>query len=106
MNAGDNHGAGALFAEGAAVVQAGAVRRLATRHDAIAWNAALPCSGRIAALKTRHDTVEVTVVLGDRGRRPCDGPGARVTAVVRVEEGKIVLWHQIEEPGGRRREAV
>ena len=94
LNQGDNQAAAKLFAPGAEVVQAGTTIRLDTQAQAVAWNAALPCSGTIVSIKTKDDTTTATFVLGDRRERKCDGPGERATAIVRVHEGKIVLWHQ------------
>jgi limonene-1,2-epoxide hydrolase len=94
LNQGDNQAAARLFARGAEVVQAGTTRRLETQAQAEAWNARLPCSGRIVSIKTRGDTTTATFVLGDRQESKCDGPGQRATAIFRVRDGKIVLWHQ------------
>ena len=98
VNSGDNERAASLFAEGADVVQGGRVLELATRADAVAWNSALPCSGRIVSLRTAGQTVTATFRLADRGSRACDGPGERATAVIEIEDGKIVLWHQVAAP--------
>jgi limonene-1,2-epoxide hydrolase len=94
LNSGDNEAAAKLFAHGARVVQPGAVLRLQTYEQALAWNAALPCSGKIISVTSEGNTASATFVLGDRQRSKCDGPGARATALVRVRKGKIVLWHQ------------
>ena len=94
LNSGDNEGAAKLFAPGAEVVQAGTAIRLNTHAEAVAWNTALPCSGRLVSIKTRGDTTRATFVLGDRPKKTCDGPGQRATAIFRVRNGKIVLWHQ------------
>lgn len=98
VNSDDNEGAARLFALGARVVQGTSVRRLETFDEAQAWNAALPCAGRILSLSERGDTVRATFLLGNRSRKLCDGPGARALALVRVRDGKIVLWHQLEAP--------
>jgi SnoaL-like domain len=95
LNAGDNEAAADLFARGAQVIQAGRVTRLATHEDAVGWNAALPCSGRIVAIETEGDTVTATFLLDDRPTSACDAPGARATAAFRIEDGRIVLWHQL-----------
>ena len=94
LNQGDNQAAAKLFAPGAEVVQAGTTRRLETEAQAEAWNAGLPCSGRIVSIKTKGDTTTATFVLADRQKSKCDGPGQRATAIFRVRDGKIVLWHQ------------
>ena len=94
LNTGDNQGAAKLFAPGAEIVQAGTILRLNTQAEAIAWNAALPCSGRIVSIKSNGNTTRATFILGDRQKSKCDGPGKRATAIVRVKNGKIVLWHQ------------
>ncbi len=94
LNQGDNEAAAKLFAPGAEVVQSGTTLRLDTRAKAVAWNAALPCSGRIVSIKTSGNTTTATFVLGERRGHKCDGPGRRATAIFRVRQGKIVLWHQ------------
>lgn len=94
LNTGDNQGAAKLFAPGAEIVQAGTILRLNTQAEAIAWNAALPCSGRIVSIKSSGNTTRATFILGDRQKSKCDGPGKKATAIVRVKNGKIVLWHQ------------
>jgi len=94
LNTGDNQGAAKLFAPGAEIVQAGTIVRLNTQAEAIAWNAALPCSGRIVSIKSNGNTTRATFILGDRQKSKCDGPGMKATAIVRVKNGKIVLWHQ------------
>jgi limonene-1,2-epoxide hydrolase len=105
LNAGDNESAADLFARGARVIQSGRVLRLTTRADAVAWNAALPCSGRIVELATDGDTVTATFLLDDRPASACDAPGARATAAFRIEDGRIVLWHQLGSAPPRGTEA-
>jgi limonene-1,2-epoxide hydrolase len=100
LNSGNNQGAAKLFAPGAEIVQAGMTLRLATQEDAIAWNTALPCSGRIVSIKTTGETTRATFVLGDRQQSKCDGPGQQATAIFRVKNGKIVLWHQTSSAPG------
>jgi limonene-1,2-epoxide hydrolase len=99
LNSGDNEAAAKLFARGAEVVQPGATLRLDTHAQAVAWNAALPCSGRLVSITTRGNTARATFVLGNRQKSKCDGPGERATTIVRVEKGKIVLWHQTSNAG-------
>jgi len=94
LNHDDNNTAANLFAHGAKVVQLGHVITLRTHHDAVAWNAALPCSGRIVSIHSRGQTATATFLLGDRRHSRCDGPGQQTTAIFRVVRGKIVLWHQ------------
>jgi hypothetical protein len=96
LNTGDNEAAADLFAPGAQIVQGGRTTRLQTHEDAVAWNAALPCSGRIVELSTDGDTVTATFLLDDRPTSPCDAPGAQATAAFRIDDGKIVLWHQLD----------
>ena len=97
VNSDDNAAAARLFAPGARVIQGDSVRRLRDFAEARAWNARLPCSGRILTLREHGDTVRATFLLGNRRRSRCDGPGQRAHALVRVREGKIVLWHQLEQ---------
>jgi len=94
LNQDDNNTAASLFAKNAEVVQDGQVLTLRDRHDALAWNSALPCSGRIVSIHTRGQTATATFVLGDRQHSRCDGPGEKATAIFKVVRGKIVLWHQ------------
>jgi limonene-1,2-epoxide hydrolase len=99
LNQDDNNTAGSLFAKDAEIVQNGQVLTLRTRHQAVAWNSALPCSGRIVSIHTRGQTATVTFVLGNRRHSQCDGPGQQATAIFRVVHGKIVLWHQTSTTG-------
>lgn len=99
LNQDDNNTAGSLFAKNAEVVQGGHVLTLHSRHDAVAWNSALPCSGRIVAIHSRSETATATFVLGDRRHSRCDAPGQQATAIFRVVRGKIVLWHQTSTRG-------
>ena len=99
LNGGDNNTAASLFAQGAEVVQNGHVLTLRNRHQALAWNSALPCSGKIVSIHTRGQTATATFVLGDRRHSQCDGPGQEATAIFKVVRGKIVLWHQTNTKG-------
>ena len=94
LNQDDNNTAASLFAKNAEVVQNGHVLTLHDRHEALAWNSALPCSGRIVSIHSRGQTATATFVLGNRQHSRCDGPGEESTAIFRVVRGKIVLWHQ------------
>jgi limonene-1,2-epoxide hydrolase len=96
LNAGDNEAAANLFATGAEVVQGGTVIHFRTHGEAVAWNAGLPCSGSIVSLRRDGSAVTATFLLGDRPASACDAPGQKATAVFRVQDGKIVLWHQVE----------
>ena len=98
VNADDNETAAGFFSRGATVIQFGEVKLLRTPDDAISWNAGLPCSGEVLELATEGETATVTFRLADRGGRRCDAPGTRASAVIRVRDGKIVLWHQLERP--------
>jgi len=99
LNSDDNNSAANLFAPGARVVQAGTVIRLRTHKDAVNWNSALPCSGTITSIHTSGQTATATFRLGNRGKSHCDGPGTKVTAIFRVVDGKIVLWHETGPAG-------
>jgi hypothetical protein len=94
VNAGHDDEAADLFAPGARVVQGDRLFVLRTHRDAVNWNAGLPCSGRVVSIKRRGDLVTATFLLGERPHHLCDGPGAEATAVFRIRDGKIVLWHQ------------
>ncbi len=103
LNEGDNESAADMFAPGARVVQVGSVLRLRTHEQAVSWHEALPCSGEIVALETKGEDTTATFELGDRETSACDGPGSRASAVFKVRDGKIVLWHQLSSaraPGG------
>jgi len=98
INAGENEKAADLFAPGAVVVQSGQLV-LRTHADAVAWNAALPCAGHIVQIATDGEQATATFLLGERPGQICDGPGQKATAVFTVHRGKIVLWHQVPNPG-------
>jgi limonene-1,2-epoxide hydrolase len=94
----DNEAAGRLFADGAKIVQNGELV-LATHADAVRWNASLPCGGKILSVSPRGATdVLVVFRLEERPDHRCDGPGAQAAALLRVRDGKIVLWHQTDVP--------
>jgi hypothetical protein len=94
----DNEGAARLFADGATIVQGGAL----VLHDhaaAVQWNAMLPCGGAIESVTAQSKTdVFVVFRLNSRPQHRCDGPGTRTAALFRVQDGKIVLWHQTQAP--------
>ena len=96
VNEGDYERAGSLFAKDAEVVQGSRVLVFETTEEARRWNAALPCRARIVRAREDGDRVEASFLLRDRADVPCDAPGAIARVVARVEDGKIVLWHQIE----------
>ncbi len=96
LNRSDDGAAAALFAPRAQVVQAGIAITLRDREAARRWNGGLPCGGRIVALSVAGEEVTATFELGERPGHRCEGSGREATAVVRVEAGKIVLWHQTD----------
>lgn len=98
LNTDDNRGAADLFAPNAEIVQGTRVMRLRTHADAVAWNSALPCAGRILSIRSKGHLATATFRLGDRPHSRCDGPGEKATAIFRVQNGKIVLWHQTGTP--------
>jgi limonene-1,2-epoxide hydrolase len=102
LNSDDNVRAADLFAPGAEVVQAGQVVTLRTHAQAVRWNSRLPCSGRIVSIRSDGQSATATFELGDRRHSRCDGPGQRATAIFRVVNGKIVLWHQTQSIGPPR----
>jgi limonene-1,2-epoxide hydrolase len=99
VNEDDNERAADLFAPDAQVVQSGHELTLKTHADAVAWNSSLPCSGKIVSIDARGSTATATFLLEDRKHKRCDGPGERATAIFKVREGKIVLWHQTPARG-------
>jgi limonene-1,2-epoxide hydrolase len=102
----DNEAAARLFAADAEVVQNGLIV-LATHHDALVWNAALPCGGRIVAVQPQEGgRVLVVFDLTERPGHRCDAPGRRAAALFRVAHGKIDLWHQVPPPATAGGESV
>jgi hypothetical protein len=99
LNRADDEAAAKLFAPSAEVLQGGGLL-LRTHHDAVEWNASLPCGGSITRVE-RQGPNQVLVVfkLKERPGHLCDAPGSDAAAVFRVEHGKIVLWRQTDAPG-------
>jgi hypothetical protein len=94
----DNEAAANLFADDAKIVQGGEMV-LRDHAAAVNWNATLPCGGTILSVTTQSKTdVLVVFRLGERPLHRCDGPGTRAAALFRVQDGKIVLWHQTDVP--------
>jgi limonene-1,2-epoxide hydrolase len=98
LNASDNETAANQFAPNTEIIQDGEIV-LQTHRDAVRWNAGLPCGGRITrVIRQRTDQVLVVFRLTERPGHHCDAPGLKAAAVVRVEDGKIVLWRQTNPP--------
>jgi xanthine/CO dehydrogenase XdhC/CoxF family maturation factor len=98
LNRSDDQAAADLFARSTEIIQNGETV-LRTRRDAVSWNAGLPCGGRITrVIRQRKDQVLVVFRLTERPGHHCDAPGLKAAAVVRVEDGKIVLWRQTVPP--------
>jgi hypothetical protein len=95
FNRGDNSAAAGLFAANAKVIAGDSVRVLRDRPQAVAFNAGLPCAGRIIKLKTVGAEVTVTLALADRSTHQCRGVGERASVVLRIRDGKIVVFDQI-----------
>jgi hypothetical protein len=98
LNHGLNGDAGALFAAGAVAVSGtGEELVLSTREEAASFNASLPCQGKIIAISTEETRVTATFLLDMRGTFACPAPGTVDTAVITVEDGKIVRWEQLPD---------
>jgi hypothetical protein len=95
FNSGDNDRAAGSFAADAMVVAGDSVRVLRSRHQAVAFNAGLPCSGTIVHLKAAGAEVTATFELADRATHQCRGVGERGSILFRVRDGKIVVFDQI-----------
>jgi ketosteroid isomerase-like protein len=96
LNRNDNEAAAQLFADGALIVQNGS-ETLGTHAEAVRWNAGLPCGGRITRLEQQgKDEVVAQFELTERPRHSCDAPGGAAAAVLKIKDGKIVLWHQTD----------
>jgi limonene-1,2-epoxide hydrolase len=98
LNSGDNEAAADLFAPKATVVQGDFYATLPTREEAVRFNESLPCSGEVVELVAEGNQVTATFLLGDRQASRCDGPGRLATAILVVEDGKIVVWQQVPTP--------
>lgn len=101
LNAGDDEAVGALFAIPAIVEQGGYTIRLTSRALAVEWARGLPCSGAITRLERLGEKAVLAVfTLGDRPASTCDAPAGTVAAAqFLIDEGRIVLWRQVEPPG-------
>jgi hypothetical protein len=98
LNRNDNEDAARLFVDGAKVVQ-GDEMILADHAAAVQWNAGLPCGGKIVSVQPQGKTdVLVIFRLVDRPNHQCDDPGGEASALFRVRDGQIELWHQTEVP--------
>jgi limonene-1,2-epoxide hydrolase len=95
VNAEDNLAAANYFARGARIEQGELTITLRTRRDALEFNEGLPCSAEIVKISSEGATVTADFLLSHAKTSRCDGPGATVTVVFRVRDGKIVLWRQL-----------
>jgi len=59
----------------------------------------LPCGGTIVSVRPSGKTDVVVVFrLIERPGHQCDGPGSEASALFRIRDGRIVLWHQAVPP--------
>jgi hypothetical protein len=98
LNAGDNDGISRLFRLPAVFVQGQYEYRLTTRRQVALWHSALPCAGAIVSLGYSGRFVTAVFRLADRGKTPCDAPGALAAARFEIVGGKIVSWVQVPVP--------
>jgi hypothetical protein len=99
FNAGEVERAAAYFATGAQVVQGVRSFRIDDADEALAFARSLPCAREIVHAEAEGNRVEATFELTSRPGRRCEGPGRRTGLIVRVEEGQIVLWHEVPARG-------
>jgi hypothetical protein len=83
------------FAVDGKVIAGDSVRVLRDLDQAVAFNAGLPCSGRIVRLRAAGAEVTATLALADRSTHQCRGVGERGSILVRIRDGKIVVFDQI-----------
>jgi hypothetical protein len=95
LNAGEIERAASYFAQGAQVVQGVRSFRIDDADEALDFARSLPCGREIVAAQPSGNRIEVTIELTRRPGRRCAGPGRRTGLIVRVEEGQIVLWHEV-----------
>jgi hypothetical protein len=99
LNAGENERAASFFAEGARVVQGLRSFRLDDTDEALDFARSLACGVEIVHAEASGNRLEATVELRPRPGRRCDGPGRRSGLIVRVDDGRIVLWHEVPADG-------
>jgi hypothetical protein len=95
LNAGEVERAAAYFATGAQVVQGVRSFRIDDAEEALAFARSLPCGREIVHAEATGNRIEATFELTRRPGRRCDGPGRRTGLIIRVDEGQIVLWHEV-----------
>jgi len=95
LNRNDNEAAANLFARNAVVSQPGYVYVLKTHKQAVDWNSGFPCAGHIASLHVSGASVRADLVLGQRPKHKCGGPGEPAAVLFKVRDGKIVRWQEV-----------
>ena len=98
LNAGDNSGIAKLFSLPAILIQGPYVYRLVSRRQIALWESLLPCSGTIVSIAYRGRFATAVFLLGNRGSRRCDAPGALAAARFEIVDGKIASWQQVPVP--------
>lgn len=101
LSDGDVSGAADLFAIPSRAQNGPILTQIEARGDAVAFNRSLPCGGVLIAAHTDGDETTATFRLTDRAGSDC-GPGAggRASTAFRIEDGKIVDWRRVANPGG------
>jgi hypothetical protein len=106
LNASEDERAAAFFADGARVIRGVRSFSLEDTDEALRFARSLPCGGEIVSLASSGDRIEATIELTPRPGRRCAVTGTRTGLIVRVDDGRIVLWHEVPADGAGEGRAV
>jgi hypothetical protein len=98
LNANDNVGIARLYSVPALIVQGPYAYKLVTRHQIALWYSELPCAGHVTRIVFDGRYATAVFRLANRGKTPCDAPGALAAARFEIVKGKIVSWVQVPVP--------
>jgi hypothetical protein len=98
LNANDNEGIARLYSVPALIVQGPYAYKLVSRHQIALWYSELPCAGHVTRIIFQGRYATAVFRLANRGKKPCDAPGALAAARFEIVNGKIVSWAQVAVP--------
>lgn len=100
LSEGDVEGAAGFFAIPSTAENGPILVKIESRADAIDFNRSLPCGATVLSAQTTGNLTTATFELSERPGGGCgQGVGGTASTSFAVEDGKIVEWRRIVEPG-------
>ncbi len=99
LTEGDTKAAAEFFAL-PSVAENGVAIKIEARDDAVLFNESLPCGAELESTEADGDLITATFRLDTRpGVAECPGDGDTAMTSFKIEDGLIVEWIRVVEPG-------